>query len=209
MKYRDFYKHLLVENDSDYVIAYHSGPYQLDVSDIQFDLQSLGFHVGTQEQAEYVASGKTKKGRGLPISKFKVFESVGKLYMTTIEHDMAWEHADVLLVEFVHDGELHGKDAHQIVDLWDDLSSEQIDELHTLIDMASRNWGNSNFYPMDKFDAISLRPDVYKNREKLSFIRHALVEQGIGAIKYKNEVEGNRNEYSICILDKSMIVDVD
>jgi hypothetical protein len=27
-----------------------------------------------------------------------------------------WEHADVLLVELIHEGEIHTKDAHEMID---------------------------------------------------------------------------------------------
>lgn len=202
-------KDILFEiTQTNFVYAYHAGPRKIKVDDIVFDIQSLGFHVGTLNQAQWVASGKHKKGSNLPISKYKVFDSVGYLYKEEVNHDMAWEHADILLIELVHDGLLNSKDAHDIAELWDDLDVDRIEELHTLIDRADRNYGNSNFYPMDAFETISLNSDVYKNSEKLSFIRHALVEQGYGAIEYKNEVEGNLTDKSICILDKSIIQDI-
>lgn len=205
IKLKDILLEIAQEN---FVYAYHAGPRKLKVNDIVFDRGAMGFHVGTIDQAKWVASGKHKKGSNLPISKYKVFDSVGYLYKEEIPHDMAWEHADILLVELVHDGLLNYTDAHDIVNLWDDLAVDRIEELHLLIDRAHRNYGNSNFYPMDAFDTISLSSDVYKNREKLSLIRHALVEQGYGAIEYKNEVEGNLTDKSICILDKSIIQDV-
>lgn len=207
-------KNILLEmTDKNFEYAYHSGPRKITKKNIIFDISSLGFHVGTMDQAQWVSSGKTGKGvvkNGLPISKFKVFEVVGNLYMTTIEHDMAWEHADVLLVELVHEGEINVEDAHKIIDSWDnlDLEPEQIDELHRLVNRASRAFGNLNFNPMDEFQEINLSSFVYKNHEKLSQIRKLLVNQyNIGAIKYKNEVEGNQRGYSICVLDESMIQD--
>lgn len=210
MKYRDFYKDLLLEiKNGNFEYAYHAGPHKLTVSNIIFDRQSLGFHVGTMDQSQWVSLSKNgaKQVDRFSISKFKVFEFVGNLYMVTFEHDMAWEHADILLVELLHAGEIDTKDAHNLIESWYDVSDENINELHILIDKAYNNFGNKNFNPMDSFDGVSLNPDVYKNKEKLSQIRKLLVKYDIGAIKYKNEVEGTKLEYSICILDKSIIID--
>jgi hypothetical protein len=203
-------KDILLEiKNNNFEYAYHAGPRKINVKDIVFDISSLGFHVGTLNQAQWIASGKHKKGFNLPISKYKVFDFVGNLDKEEVPHDMAWEHADILLVEFVHDGIFNESDAHILVNLWNDLDDYSIEELHKIINIANRNFGNENFNSMDSFDGVNLNPDVYKNKEKLSQIRKLLVEEyDIGAIEYTNEVEGNLSDKSICILDKSMIQDI-
>jgi hypothetical protein len=133
--------------------------------------------------------------------------------MDDITHDMAWEHADILLVEFIHEGMLNPTDAHSLVDSWIDelntLAEERIEELHNLINKADRRSGDDSFSAMDAFDTTYLWPDVYKNSGKLSQIRQLLINQGYGAIQYVNEVESkNKSETSICVLDHSMIQDI-
>lgn len=188
------------------ILAYHAGPRKLNPNNIQFDLGALGFHVGTIDQAEYVASGKTKKGKNLPISTFEVLDSVDGLYMDDVQTDMPWEHADLLIIEFVHLGMINDTDAHTAVNSWHDVSSELRNEIHQAIDKAKRFFDRKNFYAGDEI-GYNLFSSVYKNRQKLEQIRHILINQGIGAIAYPNEVEGNKlGEYSIVVLDKRMIV---
>ena len=208
-------KNILLEIENvGFEYAYHAGPNKLSAKFIQFDKGAMGFHVGTLNQAEWVAAGKTGKSNyrnPLPISKFKVFHELPNgLDLIPVDIDMAWEHADILLIELIHNGFFGGNldYIHNLIDSWNDVDEEKIKELHELVDIARSRRGDENFFARDAFEEMSLDPSVYKNREKLSQIRNLIVtKEHIGALEYPNSVEGTESGYSICILDKSMIED--
>lgn len=199
-------KDILLEiENSNFEYAYHAGPFKLTVNMIQFDKGAMGFHVGTFDQAEWVRT-KTKHGFGGKISKFKVYHTTNNLYMDTIETDMAWEHADLLLLELLTAGMINDSDAVALADKWNINDYDFYEGNYYLyLNKASRMFGRE-YFPADDI-GYNLTSEFYKNKEKLSDIRQMLIEHGYGAIKYQNNVEGTKSDKSICILDKSMIED--
>lgn len=184
---------------------YHSGPQTIDANDVKFDLGAIGFHVGTDDQANFrTLSLKNKK-----TSKFEIYQhSVdGKLEIAETDMDMAWEHADALLLELLKENLIWPEDAYTILKSWyDEMDSthfELINDFINFIENGSEREIN-RFEPTEEISRdFLLSRETYKNKKKLNDIRNLLISKGIGGIKYKNEVEGEG--YSFVIFDKRMI----
>jgi hypothetical protein len=190
-------------DDNDDIIVYHAGPKKLKPSDIKFDLGALGFHVGTLSQATDFSTGNASRVKNAPISKFKLNDDA----IIELDSDMAWEHPDLLLLDFVNNNIISAGDAHKLATLWgmdtnDFYSSDESTNItHAKIDKANRSM--TDFYSGDEYD-YNLSPEFYKNREKLGQLRAVLIKRFNG-FKYPNDVEGDLGEYSYCILNPKML----
>jgi hypothetical protein len=184
---------------------YHSGPQKIDVNNVKFDLGAIGFHVGTAEQADF----RTHLLKDKKTSNFEIYQTSvdGKLEIAETDMDMAWEHADALLLELLKENIIWPEDAYALLNSWnDEMDPDHFDVINDFIifiENASEREIN-RFQPTEEIDHdFLLSTDTYKNRKKLSDIRNLLISKGIGGIKYKNEVEGEG--YSFVIFDKRMI----
>lgn len=199
---------LLKRNGS--IAVFHGGRRSIDANSIDVNTQSLGFHVGTRDQAQWVSS-KFKAFSNGEVSSFALKDFSGDLHVDYIDDDAAWEHPDVLLVDLVHYGFFNPDDALEIASSWDgEFSESHKRDFVNAIANAGRNVLNKNFSSNDEdIFSHSLNPDFYKNKKKLAQIREFLVnEYGIGAIIYNNHVEGSEVGASAVVLDKSMVSNV-
>ena len=184
---------------------YHSGPQTIDVNNVKFDLGAIGFHVGTADQANF----RTHSLNDKKTSNFEIYQTSvdGKLEIAETDMDMAWEHADALLLELLKENFIWPEDAYALLNSWNnEMDSDHFDVINDFINFIE----NSNEREINKFEPIEeisreflLSRDTYKNKKKLNDIRIFLLNKGIGGIKYKNEVEGDG--YSFVIFDKRMI----
>jgi hypothetical protein len=185
--------------------VFHAGPSKFTPESVQFDKGAIGFHAGTRDQAEFVASGKTGKKQGT-ISEFSVQETSddGQLQTETVTTDMPWEQPDALLAELVHQGLINPDEATTLVGTWD-ISDEHKNAAMAAIGKAARMFGNPEFATLDEpIGEFYTNPGTYRNREKLDQVRELLIESGVGAIRYPNDVEGTEPGESVAVLDKRM-----
>jgi hypothetical protein len=185
--------------------VYHAGPAKLSADSVQFDKGAIGFHTGNRDQADYVASGKTGKKNGV-VSELSLQDRSdgGQLQTESVTTDMPWEQPDALLAELVHQGLINQDEAITMVGMWD-ISDDHKNAAMEAIEKAARMSGNPDFATVDEtIGEFYTNPDTYRNREKLSQVRELLVESGIGAIRYPNDVEGTEPGESTAVLDKRM-----
>lgn len=186
---------------------YHSGAKTIDIENLKFDLGAIGFHVGTADQA----SDRTHFLKKKQTSQFEIYsDSIDqKLETITLERDMSWEHADGLLLELLNEYVLSKEEAYNLLRGWknemDSDHFENIENLIEIVDNFSEKEKNNFVAHEEIYREFFLGKDTYKNKKKLNDIRLLLINNRIGAIRYKNEVEGDGDTYSFVILDKRMI----
>jgi hypothetical protein len=183
---------------------YHSGPRPLTVDTASFDKGAMGFHMGARTQAEWVAKDKRKA----EISSFYVRDASAdqELETESIERDMSWEQADALLVELVSEGILDKQEAIDLANNWGDMSADHKQALSN--DLQKVKFGDEYVGMDGDVGEFMLQSSTYKNADKLGQIRQLLVDKGIGAIEYVNEVEGvGGNPQAVAIFDKRMLAE--
>ena len=218
-------------------ILYHAGPTILKVEDIEFDRGALGFHLGTEQQIEYISKGTYKKDSGLShrqmerggrlkISKFLVSPHCpnGK-YITIIESDMPWEDPVQLAIYLNYSGILNRVDVERALDVFgyqdnredgEDIDDDDLGSLYySVLDKIHRfGYYSSNYHPADDLPVVHPYNEYFKDKQALSFVRNLLVEQGFAGIIYENVGEGmhvtdsGEDQYSLCVLDKCILKDV-
>jgi hypothetical protein len=183
---------------------YHSGPSPLTAETASFDKGAMGFHMGAKTQAEWVAKDKRKA----EISSFYVRDASAdqELETESIERDMSWEQADALLVELVSEGILDKQEAIDLANNWGDMSADHKQALSN--DLQKVKFGDEYVGMDGDVGEFMLQSSTYKNADKLGQIRQLLVDKGIGAIEYINEVEGvGGNPQAVAIFDKRMLAE--
>lgn len=188
------------------VAWFHAGPNAVSAAQVKTIGSGLGFHVGNKGQADWVAAGKTGKSKGGVVSQFKVLESSpdGTLVKETVENDMSWEHPDALIAELVHEGVINHESALRMVEKWE-LDAAHKEALSLAIIKANRKFGRDFAVVDEGLGEFMLSRQSYKDKAKLADVAELLKVYGIGALEYKNDVEGAGT--SIAVLDKSMLLD--
>lgn len=214
LSFRSYYESFDADNGTS--IWYHAGPFILTKDIIRFDLGSMGFHLGTKKQVEYISKGTYKRGVGknLKISEFRLYDNYGDLYTETIETDMPWEDARMCVVYLVYAGIVNEWGAEKFLNslgIDRDDDDDESKSFFIALDKIKR-YGSENYHPSDDLYMMSEHSAYFKHTESLGMLRRLLVDDySIGAIKYLNEAEGvfSEHTYSVCLLDKSLVADSD
>lgn len=208
--------------------TYHASNRRIDIDSIDFNTPSLGFHVGTKGQAEYITKFKTDDRKRTIFKTMNEFPDVlsrsldNKLRLEIINHDCAWEFPDMLLLQLLGDDLINDDQANSLVDKWkkedeSNFPEDEIDhnesfyskherELRKFIEIGFPTSFNGN-QEYEYWHNTVDDPYWYKDTDKLTDIRNILISNGIGAIEYKNDVEQDYekgNENSIVVFDKRM-----
>jgi len=235
-KYPQLFKYLdYDEFDPDDIhpqILYHAGPKTLKVNDIEFDRGAMGFHLGTEQQMEYISKGifkrdaglsnrQIQRGQRLKISKYLVSPMANNKYIPRIETDMPWEDPVQLSVYLYYVGLLPRQEVESALDVFgyvdnrDEYNDDDLGNiLFTVLDKVDRfGFYSENYHPSDDLPVVHPNNEHFKDPQALGFIRNLLVEQGFAGIIYENVGEGmhvsseHENQYSLCVLDKCILKD--
>jgi len=222
---------IILENLYNEMATYHASNKNINIDTINFNTPSLGFHVGTIGQAEFITKNKRNENNRYIFKTMNEFPDVlsrsldNKLRLVNFEHDGAWEFPDMILLQLLDAFFIEEEQAIALVNKWkdDDESNFPEDELdhnenfYSQHEMLLRNfikkgspYKNYDYNEGESYDyyrQLDNDPYWYRDTDKLTDIRNLLLSNGIGAIEYKNEVEQNyekANENSIVVFDKRM-----
>ena len=214
-------------------ILFHAGTRLLKVSDIEFDRGALGFHLGTEEQMEYISKGTYKKnsglsdrqiesGKRLKVSKFLVSPKCGESRIEFIESDLPWEDPPQLVVYLYWVGCLERNDVEAALSVFGYEDNREVyhDEndlgniFYDVLDKIDKKPGMTNYIPVDDIPRLTEWGEFYKDKEALGYVRNLLIEKGYAGFVYENVGEGSfvsseEDQYSLCVLDKCILKDVE